>query len=442
MSSSPSAGTSSPNESQSEFVQPAHPANNIATTVPEDWIGYELDLSPPAVRHLGMVGMVGMVGESDVASGLAQLFGEGEPGEPPDLEAVSEVGPETMLWIEVNAVTGDVYELTMPRGDVYAIHEWMVEHDFDKPRGPGGELLPDDPSMGANAELPDVRHLESQLPGAGSLGIEPRTNHSWSNGADSRSRMAIADGFTASHFPFKTISYMDGGTYGCTGTIIGEKVLLTAAHCVWNTDLDELDQQNVYPRRDGNTSPHGSAQLGLFWINPDYLDESCGSPGEPCNMYDIAIIQLTDDLGNDVGAMGFAATNTTATVGYQIRMRGYPSCHADWADQRPASCSSKKLYGSGQDCDASNFHAGGYYSDNWYCEFKATCDGSAGQSGAAAYTYDISGFGGNPAALGVFSQMDCDGEECMGNATPNHFTRITPDQAALFSVAKSAWGSW
>jgi V8-like Glu-specific endopeptidase len=415
-----------------------HPTSGTAPTVPEDWIGYELEVSPPTVRYLGTVE------ESALGSDLGQFFGEGDPGEPPALDPVSEVGPETMLWIEVNAITGDVYELTMTRADVYAVHEWMVEHDFDKPRGPGGELLPDDPSMGANAELPDVQELQAPAaPGKGSLGVEPRTNNSWSDNDDSRSRLAIIDGFSANHFPFRTISWMDGGIYGCTGTLIGQKILLTAAHCVWDTVSNSFVQHDIHPRRNGTISYHGSAGLDRYWINASYTNESCGS-GESCNKYDIAAVELTEDMGDVVGAMGFAATNTTATESYQIRMRGYPSCHADYSDQRPAGCSptANMLYGSAQDCDASNFHAGGCYGDGWYCEFEAPCDGSGGQSGSAAYTYDISGFGGNPGAIGVYSQSECAPEDCENNSTPNHFTRITPDQAAVISLAKSVWNSW
>jgi V8-like Glu-specific endopeptidase len=130
------------------------------------------------------------------------------------------------------------YRMTMARADAQLVHAWMEEEGFTQPRGPDGESLP--PRQGPVEESPmavgpmeEATQLETDTSPAQSSFTNgpPPPEHTWSDGNDSRARMAVADGFSINHWPFRTIAHMDVGD-GCTGTVIGEKVLLTAGHCV------------------------------------------------------------------------------------------------------------------------------------------------------------------------------------------------------------------
>jgi len=257
--------------------------------------------------------------------------------------------------------------------------------------------------------------------------------------------MTVADGFAINHWPFRTIAHMDYGTqFNCTGTIIGEKVLLTAAHCMWSIGSESLLNSNIRARRDpSQASPYGTTSIARYWLPSQYANNECGD-SEACNKYDIAAVELNSDIGDSTGGMGFASCNTTSTQAATNYMRGYPSCASGqtWSSSRPSPCTSFALYGSTQLCGTDYFHSGACWGDGWYCEMLASCDGSPGQSGAAMYTYDIPAFEGNPGAIAVYSEYECVDPWCDESTHPNKFTRITPDVAYIISVAKSVWGSW
>ena len=144
------------------------------------------------------------------------------------------------------------------------------------------------------------------------------------------------------------------------------------------------------------------------------------------------------------GVMGFGHFTTTTIEGYeQIFMRGYPACDAtgDWANAVPANCVDFALYGhaNSEECDVAQWAYAGCRADGWYCTFDVSCDGSAGQSGSAFYTYETS-LGNGPLVLGVYSKSECAGPACGTNHFPNGATRITPDIAYMLSYWKSQWG--
>jgi V8-like Glu-specific endopeptidase len=454
---SPSASTPRPatvaGDRAHDDLVPGHeaPYSEGPTAVPEDWIGYELGVAAPTVIYLG---------QAELSEDGPDLVREG-PGnfEVDDLGLdLQDFGPDYLVWAEINVASGEMYQFAMLRSDAEVVHSFLAEHGYDKARGPGGEVLADS-EVGSAADLPDAAMesdstrltLQADVPRASDsedtqsptsfTSETPPPQHTWSNGVDSRTKRAVADGYSTNHFPYRTIAHMSAGS-GCTGTLIGQKVLLTAAHCLYASG--SYFNHNIRPRRDPSVaSPYGTSGTARLWIRDSYLNGSCGT-SENCNKYDIAIAELTSNQGDQTGALGFAATTTTDTTGFENVMRGYPSCLSgqSWSSSRPDPCTPFALYGSLQTCYPSDFHSGGCWSDGWYCEFEATCDGSPGQSGSAVYTHDVPGFGGNPVALGVYSQYNCVPPNCDDKPHPNEFTRITPDTAYLISLSKSLWGSW
>jgi V8-like Glu-specific endopeptidase len=441
---------------------PASPMaqSELDPNTPEDWIGYSIGLEPATRTYLGVL----EPGDDDAVP--AMLYG---PNAEVAEELTEEIEPTanaegTLVWIEIDS-NNNVYRHELPRGDGWRLYEHMKEsghtsgtlpqemplEDFESPLGLGNE--------------------PQQLPSHSGLSLKSQEHdplHTWSNGTDSRVRMGVTDGFSATHWPFRTIGHLRTGgiSGGCTGTIIGKRTILTSAHCVW--DGDSVIGHDFTPRRDSSDDDGPYCTSGTGYCDPEttnyifmqeWLDDStCGtqSANASCFAHDIAVVRISEQVGLSSGAMGFGAFNTTATEGYdEIFMRGYPACTptGDWQYAIPKTpnntCYWGNLYGhiNSQDCNVDQWAYGGCRDDGWYCTFDVSCDGSAGQSGSAFYSYETS-LGDTPVALGVYSKAECcpgTAQQCVSslctnNSFPNGVTRITPDVASELAYWKSQWG--
>lgn len=84
--------------------------------------------------------------------------------------------------------------------------------------------------------------------------------------------------------PFRYICNIEsGGRPNCTGTLIGPRTLLTAAHCLEDESETGL---RIIPGRNGSSEPFKSTTSAKFL---------------PYGSADIAIVHLADPIGNTVG---------------------------------------------------------------------------------------------------------------------------------------------
>jgi glutamyl endopeptidase len=110
--------------------------------------------------------------------------------------------------------------------------------------------------------------------------------------------------------PFRYICQLElNGRLQGSGTLIGPKTVLTAAHCLWDDAADarlDLSVQTlrVVPGRNGAAEPFGSARAVKLIVAPGYSVSEAGT------RLDYGIIHLDKAIGNTVGFWNYAYRKT------------------------------------------------------------------------------------------------------------------------------------
>ncbi|MBD2018483.1 trypsin-like serine protease [Microcoleus sp. FACHB-53] len=191
-----------------------------------------------------------------------------------------------------------------------------------------------DPQTGTVQEISRQQQLSSstaQQGGVPNLGRDPTVQQEPDKGVPVRTigptpssvigqddRIRIDNTTT---YPWRTqaklyVTYPNGQIYGCSGTLISAKYLLTAGHCVHNPSRGGwITKMEVIPGLNGTYKPYGS-------VFATYFRSYTGWTKDRNKNYDFALVTLDRNIGNTTGWLGY---NYYSSInGVTGNIAGYP----------------------------------------------------------------------------------------------------------------------
>jgi V8-like Glu-specific endopeptidase len=250
-----------------------------------------------------------------------------------------------------------------------------------------------------------------------------------SNGVDNR----VNNIFSALH-PYsavgRLVSAVDGSNRGCTATVVDNRLILTAAHCVTRNGM--TSGNGVFtPGQSATSAPDGSVVTGGALVSGDYLSEGCHLGNgttitEACSARDWALVPFTPTatIPSGVTMMGVTTAPRAQQLNWTVWNAGYAACGQPHS---PSPCPTTQWVDSG--CILSNFARADVSGEHRIV--RTSCDISPGHSGGPLVQV------GTNLVMGVVSAETC--TTCSGSSNaPNIALRITPIYLGLMQALFAA----
>ena len=270
------------------------------------------------------------------------------------------------------------------------------------------------------------------------------TPQGWSNGTDARIAKPINANWPSDHNVLHRMGHLQT-TFnpGCTASLFGRRLVLTAGHCVIKPDGTVPSSTGLYaPRRNGGTFPWGQEPNNGHYKDAAYIANNCHityttATRETCGKYDWAILRLNTNPWQTAGTPGWMGYYVPGSSGWFARVDGYPVCGLAAS---PVACANWRVFGQDVGHSIVNFRG---IVDGEPTIFNTANDISGGHSGGPILspTYPDSN---GPYILAVVTNEMCGtcnepGLTVEEKTYPTMVRRITPALAGFMTEKRTQW---